>query len=347
VTRLLKFLLGLTACLWLMPAWAGLDGEQLYRDNCMVCHGVDGQGGVGVPLSLPSFLNNVDDRFLFNTIRHGRPGRVMPTFSALSDAQINALVAYIRTWSDKPAPVFDAKPVKGNAANGKKLFAKHCAACHGADGEGGEGTGVTFSRPRDLPIIAPALNNKGFLAAASDEMIRHTLRVGREGTPMVSFLEAGLSEEQINDLVAFVRSYEQAEDPKPVLETDSATLMVESPYSLEETIGNIEDVLAGMNFTLIRTQYLDNGYVPEGEENKKEVIMYFCNFNFLNKALTIDPRVGMFLPCRVTVVEQDGVVMVMAINPMRLSRIFNNVELNEACHEMRDVYESILEDATL
>jgi cytochrome c oxidase cbb3-type subunit 3 len=178
-------------------------------------------------------------------------------------------------------------------------------------------------------------------------MIRHTLRVGREGTPMVSFLEAGLSDEQINDLVAFVRSYEQAEDPKPVLETDSATLMVESPYSLEETIGNIEDVLAGMNFTLIRTQYLDTGYVPEGEENKKEVILYFCNFNFLNKALTIDPRVGMFLPCRVTIVEQDGVVMVMAINPMRLSRIFNNVELNEACHEMRDVYESILEDATL
>jgi cytochrome c oxidase cbb3-type subunit 3 len=330
-----------------MPAWADLDGEQLYRDNCMVCHGVDGQGGVGVPLALPSFLNNVDDRFLFETIRNGRPGRVMPTFGAMSDAQINALVAYIRGWGDKPAPVFKQTAVKGNAKKGQELYATHCAACHGANGEGGQGTGVTFSRPRDLPIIAPALNNKGFLAAASDEMIRHTLRVGREGTPMVSFLDAGLSKRQIDDLVAYIRSFEQAEDPKPVLETDSATLMAESPYSLEDTISNIEDVLAGMNFTLIRTQYLDTGYVPEGKENKKEVIMYFCNFNFLNKALTIDPRVGMFLPCRVTVVEQDGVVMVMAINPMRLSRIFNNVELNEACHEMRDVYESILEDATL
>jgi cytochrome c oxidase cbb3-type subunit 3 len=46
---------------------------------------------------------------------------------------------------------------------------------------------VTFSRRRDLPFIAPTLNNAGFLATASDDMIRHTLRHGREGTPMRYF----------------------------------------------------------------------------------------------------------------------------------------------------------------
>jgi cytochrome c oxidase cbb3-type subunit III len=124
-------------------------------------------------------------------------------------------------------------------------------------------------------------------------------------------------------------------------------LIVESPYSFEETVNNVREIIAGKNFRLIREQYLDTGYVAEGQENKKQLIIYFCNFNFLNTALSIDPRVGIFLPCRVTIVEQDGVVQVMAINPMRLSRIFNNVELNEACHEMRDVYTEILEDATL
>ena len=40
---------------------------------------------------------------------------------------------------------------------------------------GGKGTGVTFSRKRDLPVIAPALNNVGFLASASDNMIKDTI----------------------------------------------------------------------------------------------------------------------------------------------------------------------------
>ena len=80
------------------------------------------------------------------------------------------------------------------------------------EGEGGKGTGVTFSRRRDLPIIAPALNNPGFLAAASDEMIRHTLVYGREGTPMRSFLVQGLSEQDIDDLVSYVRSFSSESD---------------------------------------------------------------------------------------------------------------------------------------
>ena len=76
-------------------------------------------------------------------------------------------------------------------------------------------------------------------------------------------------------------------------------------------------------------------------------MLHFCNFGFLFKALALDPRVGMFLPCRVTIVEKDGKVSVMAINPLRLSRLFNNDELDEACKHMHEVYVNILEDAVL
>ena len=177
---------------WMPISLAAPDGGVLYASHCSACHGDKGGGGVGVPLSLPSFLESVDDSFLAKTIRHGRPGRVMPAFNKLSDAQIDALVAHIRGWSKKPAPEFSMQPVKGDAAHGRELYASYCAGCHGANGEGGKGTGVTFSRRRDLPIIAPALNNAGFLTAVSDEMIRHTLLYGREGTPMRSFLVQGL-----------------------------------------------------------------------------------------------------------------------------------------------------------
>jgi len=100
---------------------AAPDGSALYASHCSACHGDRGGGGVGVPLSLPSFLESVDDSFLAKTIRHGRPGRVMPAFSKLSDAQINAIVSHIRGWSEKPAPQFSAKPVAGDVAHGREL----------------------------------------------------------------------------------------------------------------------------------------------------------------------------------------------------------------------------------
>lgn len=329
-------------------AVAAPHGDALFAANCAPCHGDQGGGGVGVPLSLPSFLENVDDEFLRQTIRLGRPGRVMPAFAALSDAQVDAIVAFIRGWSGKPSPQFPHDRVKGDAAKGKTLYAGYCAACHGANGEGGMGTGVTFSRHRDLPIIAPALNNRGFLSAASDGMIRHTLLYGREGTPMRSFLVQGLSEQDIDDLVSYVRSFDgRPADTQESSAAEEPTLVAESPYSLEETVENIKQAITSQNFILIRTDTLEHGLVPEGAENPKQVILHFCNFKFLFDALAVDPRVGMFLPCLVTVTETDGRVMVSTTNPEYLSHLFNNNELDTFCKRMRGVYEAILEEATL
>ncbi len=329
-------------------AQAAPDGAALYTKHCSVCHGADGKGGVGVPLSLPAFIDSVSDEYLKITIRFGRPGRIMPAFPKLSDAQVNAIVKHMRSWSTAPPIAHNTETVKGDAANGKKLFASHCAQCHGETGQGGTGTGVTFSRKRDLPIIAPSLNNPGFLAAATDNMIKDTLIYGREGTPMTSTLVDGLSEEEVDDLVSYIRSMEsdQIADGKEEKVVEDA-FIVDSSYTLEETVDNLKQAIADQNFTLIRTDYVEYGFVEEGKENKKQVVLHFCNFKFLFDALAIDPRVGIFLPCKATVIEKDGKVQIMTINPMRLSVLFNNDELQRACQEMTDIYKVILEDAVL
>lgn len=347
----MKFSTFILMMVFSVSAYSAPHGDELFARYCSSCHGLDGKGGVGVPIALPSFLNSVSDDFLKKTIREGRPGRIMPAFESLSDAQLAALVKHIRGWSDKPAPAENTAVINGDKAHGKELYANYCAQCHGEDGQGGKGTGVTFSRKRDLPIIAPALNNSGFLAAASDVMLRDTIALGREGTPMTSMLVAGLSAEDINDVVAYIRSFEAtAAKLKQDLsrnDDESPVIMVESPYGLDETIENLKQAIVDQNFTLIRTDYLEHGLVEEGKENKKQVVLHFCNFGFLFEALAIDPRVGMFLPCRVTVVEKGGKVQVSTINPKRLSKLFNNRELDESCDTMYEVYNGLLEDATL
>lgn len=326
-------------------ATAAPDGKALFNQHCSACHGKDGKGGVGVPISLPSFINSVSDEYLKQTIRLGRPGRIMPAFPALSDAQINAIVNYVRRWSSSPVVEYDPTPVKGNKEHGQEIFLQHCAQCHGEDARGGKGTGVTFSRKRELPIIAPALNNSGFLSSASDNMIRNTLIHGREGTPMQSSSAMGIKDSDVNDVVSYIRSLQKEETASIDEEIIDSVIVIDSPYSLEETVESLQQEITNQNFKLIRTDYLEHGFVEEGKEDKKQVVLHFCNFNFLFKALAIDPRVGMFLPCRITVIEHEGKVQMMTINPMSLSKLFNNDELDEACEEMTETYESILEEA--
>jgi cytochrome c oxidase cbb3-type subunit 3 len=341
-----RWLAGLVLLIPAAALPAGPDGAGLFAEHCSACHGADGTGGVGTPLALDSFLSTVTDEYLLKTIRHGRPGRVMPAFQKLSNAQAEAIVGHIRSLSDARPPEHPEGPVDGDAARGAPLYADHCAECHGERGLGGQGTGVTFSRTRDLPIVPPALNNSGFLAAASDQMIRATIAEGRDGTPMKAY--AGrLSDREIADITAYIRSFE--DDTPPIAAADEDlpfTLEYESPYDLETTVENVRRAAVGANFKVIRSDRLEHGLVAEGDESPDQMFVDFCNFGFLYEALKIDPRIGMYLPCRISVVDTGEGVRVMSVNPMALARLFNNRELDQVCDTMHDRYVQILEEAT-
>lgn len=347
---LLRFImLTLLAVLSPSQAMAAPDGAKLYGRHCASCHGEKGDGGIGVPLSLPSFQAGISDEYLQKTIRIGRPGRVMPTFASLGDDEVDAIVRHVRSWNKGPAATYPATRIKGDPMHGKQLFAQYCAACHGSDGEGAKGTGVTFSRPRDLPIMAPSLHNSGFLAAAPDAMIKATLMNGREGTPMQSFLKAGLSEKDIDDIVSHVRSFEKSPQTASAqaVKIESPVIVRDSPSDLKTTVERVMAAVTNNNFFYGRVQTLEYGLTEPANENPNQVIVYFCNISLLNKALAIDPRVGMFLPCRITILEKNGKVQVMSVNPKVLSRLFNNSELSQLCDQLEQSYTAIIEESTL
>ncbi len=100
MNKQVSFSLFLLIVLFSLNVNSAPDGGELYGRHCSACHGDKGEGGVGVPLSLPSFLNSVLNEYLKKTIRLGRSGRVMPAFEYLSDAQVNAIAALIAVGVD-------------------------------------------------------------------------------------------------------------------------------------------------------------------------------------------------------------------------------------------------------
>jgi len=83
------------------------DGQAVYADNCAKCHGDDGKGAtkMGTKLGARDYTDvtvqaSVSDDQAFKSIKEGmkKEGKTLMKPSELSDADIKASIAYLRTF---------------------------------------------------------------------------------------------------------------------------------------------------------------------------------------------------------------------------------------------------------
>ncbi|MDF1597850.1 MAG: c-type cytochrome [Acidimicrobiia bacterium] len=118
-------------------------GASVWAESCAACHGASGGDLVDHALT---------DSQLRTVTNNGRGS--MPGFSGrLSTEQINAVVAYLSALRGDSS-TSSADP---GGVDGTSLYAKYCAACHGADGSGGVGgpvAGTSLSRSELISVTA-------------------------------------------------------------------------------------------------------------------------------------------------------------------------------------------------
>jgi cytochrome c oxidase cbb3-type subunit 3 len=101
-------------------------GEKLYRGSCQYCHGPQGDGGKGANLARAKLDRASTDEKLVNVIQNGIPGTEMPGAWHMIDHEVVQVAAFVRTLGK-----VDVKPVPGDVAQGKAIYAKSgCASCH-------------------------------------------------------------------------------------------------------------------------------------------------------------------------------------------------------------------------
>lgn len=148
-----------------LPAAAAPDGRQQFAAHCAACHGADGRGGVLGP-NIVSIRNPraTSAAAVHGIVRSGIPAAGMPAFTALSDADVDAIAAYVMTIKAAAAPVNPAQQAAaaGDAKAGRDFFLGrgNCMSCHAVQGRGG--------------VVGPDLGEAGLTRTA--DQLRQALR---------------------------------------------------------------------------------------------------------------------------------------------------------------------------
>lgn len=196
-------------------------GKQLFSQNCAVCHGADANGRVG-PTLKKDFPGIRVDLFLRETIANGVDGSVMPAWSRakggpMTDQDIDDIVAFLRSLARPtppinvtPPPTQTAAPLPaavatfpaGDATRGTQVFTENCVVCHGDRGQGNIGANLR----KDWPGIDP------------NKFIEATVARGVQGSKMPAWAQSNggpLTNQQIADVTAYIRTFKAAPPPAP------------------------------------------------------------------------------------------------------------------------------------
>ncbi len=205
-------------------------GRLVYEQNCAICHGTLG-GGRGMPSMMlrikPRDFRSGNFKFrstptgslptdadLFETVSRGLRGTGMIGQEFLPEGERWAVVAYLKTFSErfereKPqAPVPIPKPPPRTPeliARGRELYQMaECFKCHGAEGRGDGPSATDLKDDWGYPIQATDLTRPPKRGSAPESIYR-TMVTGLAGTPMPSY-EGALSDEEFWTLSFYVAS---------------------------------------------------------------------------------------------------------------------------------------------
>jgi mono/diheme cytochrome c family protein len=194
-------------------------GRVIYNEQCVSCHGGQGEGGVGPALNNRTVLKNTLDSVFFSLIRSGVPSTQMPAWSVdfggpLTDEDVRDVVAFVRAW-EPTAPEIAPVVFTPDAGRGALLFSGTCAVCHGENGAGTD--------------KAPKLNDVARLNSLDDEWYRGVIRSGRPAKGMPTWGTV-LSPNQVEDIIAMIDAWREGAQVQP--DFSITNLMENAVFSL-------------------------------------------------------------------------------------------------------------------
>jgi len=216
----------------LTPEAAFEKGKKLYLLYCAGCHGENGDGnGKAAEYLYPKprdFTRGLfkirttpsgslpTDEDLLKVVSQGMYGSGMPNFNFLNPDEKNALIQYIKTFSEafqyrqpEPSVAVGKEPsvsVK-TIEVGKKIYAKmECAKCHGEKGKGDGPSANNLKDDWQIPIKVRDFTTGIYKGGPTNKDLYLRFTSGMNGTPMPAYVGELMTDQERWYLVHYVQS---------------------------------------------------------------------------------------------------------------------------------------------
>lgn len=209
-----------------------LHGVDLYRMNCRGCHG---ESGLGAPPEINSVINPVragSAQLVMERMKNAgmsmshaeaatlakqsqdavlerlhKGGKDMPAFSHLTDAEIRALVAYLKQLADVPGAASEQLAVKETPVRvGEHIVKSTCHICHSASGPNPGPQQLADGAIPPLSTLTSRVNQLQFVRKVTRgaPIVMGTPPLACRGRMPVFYY---LSEEEAADVYLYLSSY--------------------------------------------------------------------------------------------------------------------------------------------
>ena len=200
-------------------------GRRLYVEHCAICHGAEGDGRghaahhfTTPPRDFTAGRYKIrstasgqlpTDEDLARTIVQGLPGTGMVPQDHLSEAEVRAVIEFLKTLSPRfatagpptPLPIGAEPPAADDSIpRGRRVYEKaDCQECHGREGRG-DGPSA-----KDLKVKPADLTKRPFKGGSTPRDIVRAVITGFDGTPMPSY-HLLIDDGELWDLARYVAS---------------------------------------------------------------------------------------------------------------------------------------------
>ncbi|MFN0153841.1 MAG: DUF302 domain-containing protein, partial [Gaiella sp.] len=114
------------------------------------------------------------------------------------------------------------------------------------------------------------------------------------------------------------------------------TLSAVSPLTFEESVARVREELATEGFGVLCEIDVQATLKQKlGVEGDPYLILGACNPSLAHQALSVEPDLGVLLPCNVVVYERGGTVTVSAVDAERMLSIVGSDDLGPVAAEVR------------
>lgn len=327
----------LIALLFLPLTATAYDKEQaiLVFKKCALCHSHFGQG---IPGGRYPRLAGMDEEYMVQALKDFKDGKrwdtamsVISGLQEMSEEDMEAVAKYIASINlEEHDPYFDVHHKGGDPEKGEEIFQDECKTCHGKKAQGKPKKGTPFLKGQYSEYMNRQI-----------AMFRKKEREHDRDPEDETFDE--YSDEDLNNVVAYVAGLDDKEKPAPVTAKDA---MKEKEAKGDHVFGITQTVLkmplndgvsaedarqamlskaADVNLKMVGNQIVHKELQARGLETGILEIYQFCDPEDAMKMVQFNPLYAAYMPCRVALVEDsDKKLWLTMIN---LDFLIDNVPL--------------------